>query len=107
VLVNLIQQLGGTGKTSITATHELEIVPFIANRVVVFGEERRMLADGTPESILRNRDLLVQANLIHEHLHPYGATQVDENGVLTEEEFMRCEPGRGRIALVGERLITR
>ena len=84
VLVNLIQRLAETGKTIITATHELEIVPLIADRVVVLSEERRILADGTPESILRNRDLLVQANLIDEHLHPHGTTQVDENGMLTE-----------------------
>lgn len=31
VLVNLITRLGQTGKTIITATHELEIVPIIAN----------------------------------------------------------------------------
>ncbi len=46
VLVNLIQELGRKGKTLITATHELEIVPIIADRVVVLGEDRRVLADG-------------------------------------------------------------
>lgn len=70
VLVNLIQKLAQTGKTIITATHELEIVPIIATRVVVIGEERCILADGTPETILRDRDLLIRANLIHESLHP-------------------------------------
>jgi cobalt/nickel transport system ATP-binding protein len=69
VLVNIIRALGEQGKTIITATHELEVVPFIANRVVVIGENRRILADGTPERILEDRDLLVEANLIHEHLH--------------------------------------
>ncbi len=72
VLVNLIQQLGQTGKTIITATHELDIVPLIASRVVVLGEERRLLADGTPENILGDRELLIRANLIHEHLHQQG-----------------------------------
>ena len=46
VLVNLIRQLGLGGKTLVTATHELEIVPLIADRVVVIGESRRVLADG-------------------------------------------------------------
>jgi cobalt/nickel transport system ATP-binding protein len=69
VLVNIIRALGEQGKTIITATHELEVVPFIANRVVVIGENRRILADGAPERILEDRDLLVEANLIHEHLH--------------------------------------
>jgi cobalt/nickel transport system ATP-binding protein len=72
VLVNLIRKLGAAGKTLITTTHELEIVPIIANRVVVIGEERRVLADGTPQAILSDHDLLIRANLIHEHLHEQG-----------------------------------
>ena len=74
VLVTLIRKLGDQGRTLVTATHELDIVPIIAERVVVIGEERRILADGTPESILADRDLLVRANLIHEHLHEQGRT---------------------------------
>jgi cobalt/nickel transport system ATP-binding protein len=72
VLVNLIRKLGEAGKTIITTTHELEIVPIIARRVVVIGEERQVLADGTPEAILADHDLLIRANLIHEHLHEQG-----------------------------------
>lgn len=75
VLVNLIRQLGEGGKTLVTATHELEIVPLIAKRVVVLGENRRVLADGKPAEILADRDLLIRANLIHEHLHEHGGTR--------------------------------
>jgi len=71
VLVNLITQLGQTGKTIITATHELEIVSIIANRVLVIGEERRILADGSPEEILNDHELLIKANLIHPQLHQF------------------------------------
>jgi cobalt/nickel transport system ATP-binding protein len=70
VLVNLIRDIGEQGRTVITTTHELEIVPFIAERVVVMGEERRVVADGSPDEILADRDLLVRANLIHDRLHP-------------------------------------
>ena len=72
VLVNLIRRLGEAGRTVITATHELDIVPVIADRVVVLGEDRRVHADGAPAEILGNRDLLIAANLIHEHLHEHG-----------------------------------
>lgn len=72
VLVNLIRKLGEAGKTVITTTHELEIVPVIAHRILVMGESRSILADGPPEHILYNRELLIKANLIHEHLHPFG-----------------------------------
>jgi cobalt/nickel transport system ATP-binding protein len=69
VLVNMIVELGKQGRTIITATHELEIVPIIARRVVVIGENRKILADDTPERILDNDPLLIEANLIHAHLH--------------------------------------
>ncbi|HEY5477858.1 MAG TPA: ABC transporter ATP-binding protein [Tepidiformaceae bacterium] len=69
VLVNLIQDLGHAGRTTVVATHELEIVPIIADRVIVIGENRRVLADGAPGDILEDDDLLVAANLIHAHLH--------------------------------------
>jgi len=72
VLVNLIRDLAAEGRTLVTATHELDIVPIIADRVVVLGEERRVLADGAPDAVLNDRDLLIRANLIHEHLHEHG-----------------------------------
>jgi cobalt/nickel transport system ATP-binding protein len=71
VLVNLIRRLGDD-HTIVTATHDLDIVPLIASRVVVLGEDRRVLASGTPEAILADRALLIRANLIHEHLHGHG-----------------------------------
>jgi cobalt/nickel transport system ATP-binding protein len=75
VLVNLIQELGRSGRTLVTATHELEIVPIIADRVVVMAEEHGILADGTPDEILNDTKLLVRANLIHEHLHAHGGVE--------------------------------
>jgi cobalt/nickel transport system ATP-binding protein len=69
VLVDLIRGLGTAGRTLVTATHELEIVPAIADRVVVLGEDRRVAADGRPDRILADRELLLRANLIHAHLH--------------------------------------
>jgi cobalt/nickel transport system ATP-binding protein len=75
VLVNLIRKLGEGGKTLVTATHELDIVPIISKRVVVIGEDRKVLADGPTEEILANRELLIRANLIHEHLHEHGGVR--------------------------------
>jgi cobalt/nickel transport system ATP-binding protein len=75
VLLSLIQEMGEQGKTIVTATHELEVVPLIADRVVVLGENRRVLADGTPSEILAHEDLLIEANLIHQHLHRHATIQ--------------------------------
>lgn len=74
-LVNLIERLARTGKTIVTATHELDIVPIIAQRVIVLGEERCIIGDGTPAEILADKELLVRANLIHEHLHAHGGVE--------------------------------
>ena len=72
-LVHLIRGMRDLGKTVILTTHELDIVPGIATRVVVFGDqERRPVASGHPSEILRDTDLLVRTNLIHEHLHWHG-----------------------------------
>ena len=87
VLVNLIRQLGESGKTMVIATHELEIVPIVADRVVVIGENRRVLADGSPEQILADRDLLIRANLIHEHLHEHGTTRHAHDHDLDHHEL--------------------
>jgi cobalt/nickel transport system ATP-binding protein len=73
VLVNMIVELGRQGKTVITATHELDIVPIISRRVIVIGEDRKIRADDTPEHVLSNDALLIEANLIHEHLHRHPA----------------------------------
>lgn len=69
VLVDLVRSLGGEGRTIVTSTHELEIVPVIADRVVVLGEDRRVMADGPPSEILPDRELLLRANLVHGQLH--------------------------------------
>lgn len=72
-LLDVILQLGRLGKTVVLTTHELEIVPLLASRVVVFGDrERRPVASGTADAILGDEPLLVRTNLIHEHLHHHG-----------------------------------
>jgi len=70
-VVDLIQQWKGTARTVITATHQLEIVEDIADRVSVL-EAGAVIAEGTPSEILSNTDLLLRANLIHAHRHSHG-----------------------------------
>lgn len=68
-LIKLIRQLNNSGKTLITATHNLDIIEEIADRVLVFNEDHRLEASGTPEEILGNRDLLIKVNLVDEQFH--------------------------------------
>lgn len=71
-LVDFILARSAVGETFITATHDLDIVSTIADRVYVFAESHKIVAEGTPNEILSNRDLLLQCNLIHEHSHRHG-----------------------------------
>jgi cobalt/nickel transport system ATP-binding protein len=64
-LMDLIEQLSDTGKTIVHATHDLDLLPRIADRAVVFGEDHRVAATGTPDEVLADHDLLVGVNLVH------------------------------------------
>ena len=72
-LLELITELGAAGKTIVFATHELEQLEWIADRCLVISEDHRRLAEGSPTEILSDRELLLRANLIHEHTHQHGA----------------------------------
>jgi cobalt/nickel transport system ATP-binding protein len=71
-LVELLQELGRAGKTIITATHDLEIVEQISKRAIVMGEDHGIKVDGFAEDVLDDFELLLAANLIHEHMHLHG-----------------------------------
>ena len=52
MLVDLILEAQGRGKTVVTSTNDLHVVPEIAGRILVLGEDRRVLASGPPDEIL-------------------------------------------------------
>ncbi len=68
-LIEMLATAAGTGKTIVTATHDLHILEDIADKVYVFGQDRRMAACGTPAEILADTALLQANNLIHRHSH--------------------------------------
>ena len=70
-VVDLIQEWKGSTKTVITATHQLEIVEDIADRVLVL-EAGQVVAAGSPVEILSNHELLLRTNLMHAHRHSHG-----------------------------------
>jgi len=71
-LVELILAAQERGRTVITATNDLHVVAEIATRILVLGEDRRILASGPPEEILADRRILLAANLVHAHRHAHG-----------------------------------
>jgi len=71
-LLELMVELGRAGKTIVFATHELSQLEWIADRCLVLSEGHRRLAEGSPGEILADRNLLLEANLVHEHTHRHG-----------------------------------
>jgi len=67
--LDFICQLNEMGHTVITATHDLDAVDLIADRIYVLSEENRLIAQGTPQEILSDQELLLRCNLTHEHRH--------------------------------------
>jgi cobalt/nickel transport system ATP-binding protein len=73
-LIELLGELHRTGKTIISATHDLSIAGDIADRAIVLSEDHTVAADGTFSDIINDDDLLLRVNLIHEHAHQHGDT---------------------------------
>lgn len=71
-LARLILQLAADGKTIVTATQDLRLVEEIAERVIILGEDHRLAGEGETAGILADRELLLSANLIHDHPHRHG-----------------------------------
>ena len=68
-LVEMLSQFSHAGKTIITATHDLHIIEDISDKVYVFGQNKRLAANGIPGEILGDTVLLQANNLIHVHTH--------------------------------------
>jgi cobalt/nickel transport system ATP-binding protein len=70
-LLDFIGELTKEGKTIITATHDLDIVEEIADRVVMFCEDHEITGEGAPRDVLSDYARLIECNLIHEHRHKH------------------------------------
>ncbi len=73
-LVELLHELSHASKTIITATHDLEIMEMISKRSIVIGEDHRIKLDDKPRNVLSDYELLMESNLVHEHMHIHGKT---------------------------------
>lgn len=73
LLLEILEGLWESGMTLVTATHDLTLLPHLADRALVLGEDHRLAAEGPATAILENDDLLLAVNLIHAHTHRHGA----------------------------------
>ena len=72
-LVELMLSLSEAGKTLILATHDLSLVAELETQVALLSEQHEIAKVGSSDDILEDEDLLLKANLIHEHLHFHDA----------------------------------
>lgn len=72
-LLNLLRAFGEAGKTLIFATHNLDLVPQISDRAILFDEDHTIAADMPVKELLKNAELLKRVNLVdrHYHTHPW------------------------------------
>lgn len=70
-VIEFILSLTAKGKTLIVAIHELEVAKVIADQAYILGEDHRLAAQGDPQEILQDEDLLLRANLMHRHRHAH------------------------------------
>jgi cobalt/nickel transport system ATP-binding protein len=73
LLLDVLQGLHEAGLTVITATHDLTLLPHLADRALVLSEDHRLVADAPAAEVLADTDLLLSVNLIHAHRHRHGA----------------------------------
>jgi cobalt/nickel transport system ATP-binding protein len=62
-LLKTLQILSASGKTTILATHTLDLVPQVSDRVWVLDETHHLIADAPSADVLRDLDRLQRANL--------------------------------------------
>jgi cobalt/nickel transport system ATP-binding protein len=71
-LEGFLNELHHSGKTIITATHDLELAADASNRCIILDEQHNMAGEGPTEEMLNNWDLLLSTNLVHAHAHKHG-----------------------------------
>ncbi len=68
-IIDLLTQENNSGKTIITATHDLHIVEEVSDLVYVFGRQKSIVKSGPAASIIHDNKLLEENNLVHIHAH--------------------------------------
>ncbi|WKZ18173.1 MAG: ABC transporter ATP-binding protein [Candidatus Jettenia sp. CY-1] len=69
--INILYTLKSQSKTILIVTHDVFLAQGIADKVLVFSEEKRPVAIGSYKEILSNYGLLLKNNLIYQHHHGY------------------------------------
>lgn len=66
-VIRFLLSLSERGKTLVMATHELEVADIVAKKTYVLGENHHLVAEGPTSKILKDKELLINANIIAKH----------------------------------------
>jgi cobalt/nickel transport system ATP-binding protein len=69
-LIDLLVQWGGGAKAVVIATHDLGDLKDTVDRCYVL-DSGALAGEGSPDDILRDRELLERSNLVHRHRHSH------------------------------------
>jgi cobalt/nickel transport system ATP-binding protein len=69
-VIDLLVSWQSSGKTIVTATHDLDLVEDIADHCIVL-DRGRVAAEGAPAGVLAHTPLLERTGLIHVHTHTH------------------------------------
>lgn len=70
-IIDIILAENDSGRTIVTATHDLHIIPEIADVVHVFGAGKKIVRSAPAEVILSDQAFLEDHNLVHIHRHKH------------------------------------
>ncbi|MCX7944415.1 MAG: energy-coupling factor ABC transporter ATP-binding protein [Deltaproteobacteria bacterium] len=59
--------------TTIISTHNLSMAPELGERTILLSGDHRIIYDGDTIELLNNEELLIRANLVHQHKHRHKA----------------------------------
>jgi len=59
------------GLTTIISTHNLSLALELGERAIVMNEKHKIIYDGEMQALFKNRDILLEANLMHKHRHKH------------------------------------
>jgi cobalt/nickel transport system ATP-binding protein len=74
LLLDILESLHESGLTLVTATHDLHLLPHLADRALVLDESHRLVADRSADDVLSDVALLTSTNLVHSHRHRHGGS---------------------------------
>jgi cobalt/nickel transport system ATP-binding protein len=68
----LIDFLHDLAVTALVTTHNLTMASELGDRTLLLSENHKLTYDGDIHALMKDRDALLQANLLHEHTHAHG-----------------------------------